>query len=619
MAHLTYGFERNRIEVLKKQRENTQKKTFTKWINSNLDKVGLHINDLYKDLCDGVLLLKVLQILSGETFTINRGKLRLHMVENVSRVLKFLQLKKVRLEGIGPEDIVDGNPTLTLGLIWTVILRFQIEDIVIETESNERKSAKEALLLWCQIKTKGYANVNVQNFTTSWRDGLAFNALIHKHRPELIEFEKLVPSKHQDNLNNAFRVAERRLGIKQLLDAEDVDVMRPDDKSIMTYVVALYHYFTKLKDGETGGKRLVKILTFLMELEKTKQQYVTIATALLKWIEDKIVSLSKHSFPNSLAGMRELLSNFNKYRHDEKPPKYGDRVSLEEIFFNIQSQLREQMMKSWKPPEGLLISDINKAWDRLETAEHERGTSLRAELIRQEKLQQLAERFHRKAGLRLSWLGEMHQVVRELDVSIQGEATSRASVEAAVKRHESIQTEVTVRESRISDIRDIAKELSKDNFEKIIQVNAEESKIEKSWKDLLQSLQRQKEELQRLQELTDVFHEMDECWEDMKHLLTTLSSQDYGKHLKSIQELLNKHKLDETEINAMVERVNNISTTVARFLEQKHANAKQISNREQQVKKMLEEVQSLSSKRLNRLQDNLKVNYTVNTYHGEFR
>lgn len=70
------------------------------------------------------------------------------------------------------------------------------------------------------MKTAGYHNVNVRNFTTSWRDGLAFNAIIHKHRADLIQFDRLSKSNAMYNLNNAFTVAEDKLGLTKLLDPE---------------------------------------------------------------------------------------------------------------------------------------------------------------------------------------------------------------------------------------------------------------------------------------------------------------------------------------------------------------------------------------------------------------
>ena len=71
--------------------------------------------------------MKLLEIISGEKLgKPNSGKMRVHRVENVNKSLAFLHTK-VRLENIGAEDIVDGNPRMILGLIWTIILRFQIQ------------------------------------------------------------------------------------------------------------------------------------------------------------------------------------------------------------------------------------------------------------------------------------------------------------------------------------------------------------------------------------------------------------------------------------------------------------------------------------------------------------
>ena len=111
-------------------------------------------------------------------------------------------------------------------MIWTLILRFTIADI-----SEEGVSAKEGLLLWCQRKTAPYEEVNVQDFSYSWTDGLALCvssphslpcnncdcfrrcALIHCHRPDLLDYDKLDKADKHANTRLAFRIAEEHLGI----------------------------------------------------------------------------------------------------------------------------------------------------------------------------------------------------------------------------------------------------------------------------------------------------------------------------------------------------------------------------------------------------------------------
>jgi spectrin beta len=116
-------FERSRIRALADERESVQKKTFAKWVNSHLVRVNCSIQDLYVDLRDGKMLIKLLEVLSGERLpNPTKGKMRIHCLENVDKSLTFLNEMRVHLENMGAHDIVDGNPRLTLGLIWTIIL-----------------------------------------------------------------------------------------------------------------------------------------------------------------------------------------------------------------------------------------------------------------------------------------------------------------------------------------------------------------------------------------------------------------------------------------------------------------------------------------------------------------
>ena len=98
--------------------------------------------------------------------------------------------------------------------------------------------------------TDSYENVNIIDMDTSWRDGLAFCALIHHFRPGLIQFSSLTSEDVLGNNALAYRVAEEELGIPSLLDPEDMlDTEVPDKFSIITYVSQFYHL---LKDEDNS-------------------------------------------------------------------------------------------------------------------------------------------------------------------------------------------------------------------------------------------------------------------------------------------------------------------------------------------------------------------------------
>ncbi|XP_077282982.1 spectrin beta chain isoform X2 [Arctopsyche grandis] len=601
-------FERSRIKALADERESVQKKTFQKWVNSHLVRVGSRIGDLYVDMRDGKMLIKLLEVLSGERLPRpTKGKMRIHCLENVDKALQFLRDQRVHLENMGSHDIVDGNPRLNLGLIWTIILRFQIQDITIEeAENKETKSAKDALLLWCQMKTAGYHNVNVRNFTTSWRDGLAFNAIIHKHRADLIQFDKLSKSNPIYNLNNAFNTAEDKLGLTKLLDAEDIFVEHPDEKSIITYVVTYYHYFSKMKQETVQGKRIGKVVGIAMENDRMVKEYESLTSDLLQWIESTIEALGDRTFANSLTGVQQQLGQFANYRTVEKPPKFVEKGNLEVLLFTLQSKMRANNQRPYTPREGKMISDINKAWERLEKAEHERELALREELIRQEKLEQLAARFNRKASMRETWLSENQRLVSQDNFGFD-----LAAVEAAAKKHEAIETDIFAYEERVQAVVGVCTELQAERYHDVDRISARRDNVLRLWVYLIELLRARRARLELSLQLQQNFQEMLYILDSMEEIKLRLLTDDYGKHLMGVEDLLQKHSLVEADINVLGERVKTVVQQSQRFLEQEEGyrpcDPAITVDRIQQLEDAYGELVRLAIERRKRLEDSRKL------------
>ncbi|NXL68275.1 SPTB1 protein, partial [Chordeiles acutipennis] len=590
-------FERSRIKALADEREAVQKKTFTKWVNSHLARVTCRISDLYMDLRDGRVLIKLLEVLSGELLPKpTKGRMRIHCLENVDKALQFLKEQRVHLENMGSHDIVDGNHRLVLGLIWTIILRFQIQDIIVQTqEGRETRSARDALLLWCQMKTAGYPHVNVTNFTSSWKDGLAFNALIHRHRPELVDFQNLTKSNARHNLEHAFSVAERHLGITPLLDPEDVFTENPDEKSIITYVVAFYHYFSKMKVLEVEGRRLGKVIEHAKETERMIEGYGGLASDLLTWIEQTIISLNSRNFANSLTGVQHQLQAFSTYRTVEKPPKFQEKGNLEVLLFTIQSRMRANNQRVYTPHEGRLVSDINRAWEQLEKAEHERELALRTELIRQEKLEQLARRFDRKAAMREAWLSENQRLVAQDNFG-----QDLPAVEAAKKKHEAIETDTAAYKERVQAIEAVARELEVEGYHDIQRINGRKDNILRLWEQLLELLAARRQRLEMNLALQHLFQEMLHSIDWMDEVKVQLASPESGKHLLEAEELLQTHRLLERDMALQAEKTRAISAAALRFADAegyRPCDPKVIRDRVSHLELCRRELQALAARR----------------------
>uniref|UniRef100_A0A1A8DSM3 Calmin n=2 Tax=Nothobranchius kadleci TaxID=1051664 RepID=A0A1A8DSM3_NOTKA len=266
-----------RVQNLQVEREVVQKRTFTRWMNLHLEKCDppFQVQDLFQDIQDGHVLMALLEELSGCRLLHNfkRSSHRIFRLNNIAKVLSFLEERNVKLVSIDAADIADGNSSIILGLLWNIILFFQIKELTgnirsqfpsssslssIPTSSDSSVPSEEKpsvastmrdngkaikkLLHWVQRRTRKYG-VAVQDFGKSWTSGLAFLAVIKSIDSSLVDLRKSLLRSPRENLEDAFRIAHYSLGIPRLLEPEDVTINTPDEQSIIMYVSQFLEHF----------------------------------------------------------------------------------------------------------------------------------------------------------------------------------------------------------------------------------------------------------------------------------------------------------------------------------------------------------------------------------------
>uniref|UniRef100_A0A672IGG0 Calponin-homology (CH) domain-containing protein n=1 Tax=Salarias fasciatus TaxID=181472 RepID=A0A672IGG0_SALFA len=360
--------------------EAVQKRTFTKWINSHLAKCvpPLEVTDLFEDIKDGVMLLALLEVLSGQKLPCEQGKKlkRIHWVANIGTALKFLEGRKIKLVNINSTDIVDGRPSIVLGLVWTIILYFQIEELTSSlpalhalsssassldssTSSTDTTSppvkrkplppmqggARKALLRWVQQTATKRHGLEVKDFGPSWRTGLAFFAVIHALRPHLVDMERVWRRPNRENLQEAFLLAETELGIPQLLDPEDVDVDKPDEKSVMTYVAQFLKHLPVPKQSDSEGQTVDEVTSCHVRLREQRKSL----RELKMWLDQlERDAVQAQETEGNLAQQYQLFKSL--------------RVQLEMMRKQVEGALQSTQR------DGMLTVDqalVKQAWERV--------------------------------------------------------------------------------------------------------------------------------------------------------------------------------------------------------------------------------------------------------------
>lgn len=508
-----------------------QQKSFTIFINQFFKNPADQIQDLSVDFRDGRKLLKLLSIvLDTEVPSPEKGKMRLHHVNNVNKAIQLMTANRVKLVNVGPEEIVDGNLKMTLGMTWAIILRNFIESI-----KEGGATAKEGLLLWCQNKTAGYKNVKIKDFSRSWKNGLGFCALIHTHRPDLIDYDSLV---QKDDpalaLETAFEVAKQNFDIPRILEVEDIMQSETlDDKSIMAYVALYYHHFSKFNSVEQAAKRLQKILEMNEDNDNFINNYENSSSNLYRWMKEKKPFLTDRCGEcPSPDDIREKYDQFRQYRQSEKPPRADEKSRLDSDYQSIQTRLNLQKRPQYIPPNELNPKFLDDMWKDLEGEEQSLLEWLDRMQKLMEKIEYLMTRFYYKCTMQEQWMTSVSGSFNLDTITLE---TGLSELIGLAKKQKTSDSEMISRQARIQQITQLKDQLAALAYHKMGDIEARYSSLMCQWTELQASVTQYTTQLEAVtaqaQKLDEIRVEYAQAAEGIRIWLDD-SLEDYGEDYK---------------------------------------------------------------------------------------
>lgn len=422
---------RNCRQVMEKSWEATQIKTFTRWMNTFLTSRSATIEDIQKDLEDGVgLCYLVIELTKKELGRINTTpKLPFNKIENLNKALtvinQFAAAQGLKLQ-YSAESVMQGDLKQILGLTWVLIHRWAIEEV-----SEENSTAKDGLLLWCKKKTHGYANVNVTNFTDSWASGLAFCALIHRHQPQLINYGSLHLENPSENLELAFRVAEQELGIPRLLDVEDMTNAKPDEKSVMTYLSYYWKRFASMSKAQGASACLSSLLGKLLAVEEALNKYVTGAQDVSAWAASQFTTEVPQSFEDLRA-----------YRLNAKIQHESSLFDLQNLYTLYSSN------PAFVMDESLVPSALQQQWSDMCEREQAFEDQLKKAGADARRRKQLESKFRTGEQAIEQWLTSSSE-------EIAYDASTLSSVSAAKRQVHALSEQCETMKQRAAALREL--------------------------------------------------------------------------------------------------------------------------------------------------------------------